>query len=270
MIATWRRLGFMTEEDFASRLRDMYVNRALSHAMIACEIGADPETVRLLCARYGIAARRRSEALALRWDRARKDVALDAEQEAVMDGLMLGDGHIDRLSDFSARYTHGSKYIETLWQIERELPSLRFGPVSEHRRNFFFKSRSTPLLCPWRERWYPLGRKLVPDDLDVSRASTLYWWFVGDGSISRRRYDLKLSTDGFSDHCREILVDRLSRLGVRATTPSAGFLLVSASSVPRFYSLVGDCRSPEYNYKWDYIPPRWTFNRKEARGCAER
>lgn len=67
-----------------------------------------------------------------------------------------------------------------------------------------FESRSLPELLPWRQRWYPEGKKRVPRDL-VLDPLKLAIWFADDGSImpvsptSPSRLQLKLSTHGFPE-----------------------------------------------------------------------
>ncbi len=270
---TWKRLGYVTEDVFSEELRRLYEDEQLSHHMIAERWGAHTETVRLLCKRYKIRARSRNDALCLSWQRDKFDVELSDREKVVFDGLLLGDGHFEvSEGGCSVRYSHGSKYVETLEMLQKELPSLSFGPVWTQPSTgyFFVKSRAYAQLLEWRKRWYLNGKQRVPRDIKL-HPLTLYWFFVGDGSICRGRYDLKLSTDGFADSCISLLREKLSELGIHTRRPpSRPVIMVSAASVPRFYKIIGPCRSPEYAYKWDYKKPRWTFIRKELRGCAVR
>jgi hypothetical protein len=145
-----------------------------------------------------------------------------------------------------------------------------FASPKQYGDAYFFKSLAYSQLLGWRLRWYPNHRKRVPLDLRLTPI-VAYWWFIGDGSVSKGRYDLKLSTDGFTNACRGHLVTELQALGIDATVNACGSMSVPAIDVPVFYELVGPCRNPEYSYKWDYIAPRWTFRRNGLRGvrCRE-
>ena len=247
--------------------------------MMAGVIGIHVETVRLLCKRYGIQARAFSAAHTLRYDRnpLRHVMPSQVERET-MNGLMLSDGTLEMSpSGLAARYGHVSKYTMTLEKVASTLPSLRFGKIYRYRHLcphkpcgkrhviFMFKSHALSWLGEERRRWYPNGEKRVPRDL-VLTPEVCYWWFVGDGSICVRRYDLKLSTEGFTDECRSRLATALLRVGIKSRAVARGCMYVPAEDVPKFYAFIGPCKNQEYAYKWAYTPPQWAFRRDGMRG----
>jgi len=257
----------------------MYEDDEMSHDIIGARLGVDCETIRKHCKRYGIIARSRDLAIHIGHQREKRGIRLSEQEMLVLDGLMLGDGHLAMGSGGrSARYSHGSKHRETLESIRHALASLEFSEPRAHesRRHgipstaFFFKSRAYSQLLPQRLRWYDDDvserlRKRVPSDLRLT-SDVLYWWFIGDGSICT--YQLKLSTEGFTDGCRGGLRARLLELGIETNLTKSGCILVCARSVPTFYELMGDCRNPEYAYKWQYRKPRWTYRRGLRRTAA--
>lgn len=266
MIATWKRLGLSSEETFATLLSRMYSDQKLSHYLIAKELKADPENIRRFCKRYGIQARCRPDALSLGHQRNRAHVCLSTEELEVLDGLILGDGHLARdPGGYSARYAHGEKHEETLASISKSLPSLSFSEIRNYRGYFFFKSLCYSQLLPVWERWYGTGNNRVPLDLQLT-PRICYWWFIGDGNISSSHYDIKLAADAYSDDCRLLLQRQFSCLGIKTGIVSGGRILLSAQDVPKFYEFIGPCRNPEYSHKWNYRSPRWTFQRSIPRG----
>jgi len=268
-------LGFRCESEFSKSLRVLYDDEKLSHGLIAERIGIHVETVRLLCRRYGIKARDHDESTSIRHQRRAGQLAMTDEEHGVLDGLLLGDGSLTTgPGKWSARYSHGSKHLETLRSIALALPSMHFAEPHVHEsvrcgtdlRGFFFKSWSYAALLPEWERWYGREKKHVPSDLHLT-PQAMYWWFVGDGSIQRTRYDIKMSTEGFSESCRDILQAELERLTIHTTRPSSGTMTVCSESAMRFFGLIGPCKNPEYEYKWNYRPPRWHNPRRSGAPC---
>ena len=52
-----------------------------------------------------------------------------------------------------------------------------------------------------RDKWYPEGKKIVPDDIELTPECVANW-YLGDGSITQNKttkcFQLRLSTNGFS------------------------------------------------------------------------
>ena len=263
--SSWKHLSLSSEEEFKSLLLNLYIDKELSQALIAKELGIHITTVENWFRRFGIQGlRNQSEATHIGHQRNKKHVVLSNEEFLILDGLLLGDGHIDlEKGGLSARYTHGEKHRETLLSIQNALPSLAFSPPKLYNGYWFFKSKSYAQLVPVWQRWYGSGRNTVPDDISLFR-SVCYWWFIGDGSIfpNSHRYDLQLCLDGFSDKCRETIRCRFTEIDIKVGVTSQGRILVSAKDVPKFYELIGSCQNPEYLYKWDYVAPKWTFYRR--------
>ena len=167
-----------------------------------------------------------------------------------LDGLLLGDGHL-RPGKYTSRYTHSSKYIQTLERITRIFDCLIFSKpyyyISKIGASWSFASLNHIALKPIRDRWYPDGKKIIPKDIELY-PETMYEWYIGDGCCSCG--SVYLCTNGFADECRELLRDKLTNLGVTTTVMSDKRIRIRTVAVQKFYSIIGSCLNPEYQYKW--------------------
>jgi len=104
-----------------------------------------------------------------------------------------------------------------------------------------------------RERWYPNGVKKVPDDIKLT-PSTLFNWFVGDGSyIPGSQGSLKLSVT--CKNMREglpTLKEKLKKLGIGCTINSTGIRIRNSHQDNFFDYILSDGVEipPCYEYKF--------------------
>jgi len=180
-----------------------------------------------------------------------------------LDGELLGDGCIStRTPGISGYYQHGSKYPEYLGWLSNVLASggiEQTGCITSHRTQwgmaYKYASRSYRDLASWRERWYPYGKKIVPDDLELT-ALACRQWYIGDGHLQKsevQRPIIVLYPQAFSDKGIERLRGRLGKLGFRVSRWSNNRLAVLADSVSGFLNWIGPCPAgirDIYGYKW--------------------
>ncbi len=168
----------------STQLNGLYWTEGLSQTQIAQRIGFSQSAIHLLMKKYGISSRSRVEAgsgirnhfygkkhsdeskklISLKNSHARNEfISINEQQAQILDGLLLGDGHLDA-NAHSARYTHGGKYKEFLDHIRAKLP-LGWGPFwfDPKWKCFHMKSHHTPSLSDFHKRWYPVGKKLCPE-----------------------------------------------------------------------------------------------------------
>lgn len=197
--------------------------------------------------------------IAIKNSKSRKiPIIINETERNILDGLMLGDGHIDS-NNFCGRYTQGCKYLEFLEHIKLLLP-LDWGPIWEDKKQncYHLKSHFTPTLLEFKKRWYPSGKKIVPKDLILSKEAILYW-FLGDGSIrfgnkskfpNSKHYEIKLATDGFTREDNLFLVEQLGVIGIRSSVLKYNQIRIFTESNEKFFKLLGSCPVNCYNYKW--------------------
>jgi len=122
-----------------------------------------------------------------------------------------------------------------------------------------------------RLRWYPQGKKQVPQDL-VLTPEVLLNWFCGDGKGGDAKGTLGLCTDDFSESGVELLVHRLqidlgiTSLKIRQGTTSKGkprwqILVGRLDEAHRVKELIG-AETPEcFLYKFRHVRRRSTTGR---------
>lgn len=214
---------------------------------------------------YGLKARSASE---LHSKRQAQSNLLNPLIYEIIDGELLGDGSLQSCSIYSARYTHGSKYKDYLiWLFERlDFYGLSYSKKINTRNNKGVISYQTQTLshvelASLKTKWYPFGRKVVPDNLVLTPTKCLHW-YLGDGWLDEKR--VVLCTYGFTLNNIQMLLTQLNSLGDfnitlrnprRTHNPQksrgCGYSLSLNSS---FLDFIGNCPKEIeqiYGYKWN-------------------
>lgn len=142
---------------------------------------------------------------------------LTVRQTQLLEGMLLGDAHLERQRGaLSARLKveHSeaqSAYVD--WKYLEWKPWVRTPPRRRVRRNRLgttsinvgFATLSHDELESMRVRFYRNGRKVVPEDLELTPLSTAVW-FMDDGSRkSNQCRGLYLNTQSFTGEEVELL-----------------------------------------------------------------
>ena len=186
-------------------------------------------------------------------------------QRQILDGLMLGDGHLERQRGaLVARLKIEHSIVQAAyvdWKFNEWRDWVRTPPRARPRRNRMgtestnigFATLSHPQLEEFRSRFYRHGRKTVPMDLELTPLS-LAVWFMDDGSRkSSQCRGLLLNTQSFNCHEVEFLRQTLRRdvdLETTVREQSDGLqIYLPASSVGRFIEYAGGQILPCMRYK---------------------
>lgn len=182
---------------------------------------------------WSILSRVRAAGIPVRSNKEQNEKRLDlapaklAQLVEIIDGLMLGDGWIDRKG--CLRLEQASRRKEWIDALEQQLASLgvssRVIPIPPQTREIDGRSVSgrggfllyTPCYVEMqeqRQRWYPRGKKIVPLDLKMT-PTVLTHWFCGDGSTNGAGA-LVFYTNGFKQEEVAFLVQCLARLGIES------------------------------------------------------
>jgi DNA-binding XRE family transcriptional regulator len=189
----------------------------------------------------------------------------------VINGTLLGDASIGVHLNKYYHYSLTSKSKEFLEWASKIFSSfgiptyitLNNKITNVYSLGFYINTRNIDELMKLREKWYTKvnGKtiKIVPKDLELT-PTTLLFWYLGDGSLVRRRNDnihvptIVLATNGFLKEDVEFLQKKLKELGLNfyivKTTSLTGFrkekttnyLLYSSArdGTPfRFFKLIG-------------------------------
>jgi hypothetical protein len=222
----------------------------------------------------GGSIRSRSESASVRCTRCFGSWELNARDEAILDGLLLGDACIIKRGGYRAFLDMSASHRDwAAWP--QTVLSVRNTSVTEYqakhgftagRPMWHFRTGLYESLRLWRQRWYPDGRKHIPRDVRVSPLALLAW-YLGDGSLHYRRRqagvpiaEAILCTDGFlSDEVMWLAAQLRERtglkwyasdVGVRCNGERKARICLPASDLVAFFSLVGSCPVPSLGHRW--------------------
>lgn len=177
-----------------------------------------------------------------------------AQEMEILDGIMLADGHIDP-QIHGGRLTYGCKFRETLFDIEKSLPSLTFSNhwQSKITNCWHFKSRGNPHLLREHSRWYPEKKKIVPKDVRITPLSC-YWWMIGDGC--GQKYHIQLATNGFLKEDNQFLCEKLKQINVlNAYVATNNTIYLRLKDSQTFLNFIKNQVNiaDQYVYKWKFL-----------------
>jgi len=247
-------------------LADQYETQEKSTYMIAGELGVSPGTINRWLHRHGIELRSSDESYFLSHC---NTLEVDQHLKEMLDGELLGDGSIVPSGLRTAVYGHGSKHRQYVVWLAEEFAKHGLMQSGSIRRTvnylggnhssitYVYRSRSYPELMVFRRRFYPQGKKIVPEDL-VLTPIVVRQWYLGDGQIHgppRQRASITLHTCAFDAASIDILLKGLLDLGLKTThQPVHNALHISAHSTRDCLNYIGPCPEPIrsiYEYKWD-------------------
>ncbi len=198
-------------------------------------------------------------------------IILSQEEAEFIDGALLGDGHITKPRGNSCQFSYITSkrgHAEYIYQKLKRMAvgECRNGPVRSNvydKRtkkiyiSYRFRTVSNRVFLGLRQRWYPSGIKIIPQDVKVTPVSVLIW-YLGDGSLieaNRSRY-IKLCTNGFDrTNVEQVMSPQLAKYEpsfIRASE-TQWWVYIPRRHIDKFLSFIGDCPVPEYSYKWKRI-----------------
>lgn len=196
-----------------------------SESDLARNLGVSRTTVHRRLLKAGVVVRSVRAANALRGHKEFPEVETAVE---LIDGMMLGDGWLEGNPNSAARFclSQRSGRKEWLVQLQAEWAALgvesRFSlreprdhvlkdRVVRSSRADMLRSLKYATLSRQRERWYPGGIKVVPEDVRLTPVALAHWYW-GDGALENNGYRMAFCTDGFTwEECKR-LVGRLHTL----------------------------------------------------------
>jgi len=196
----------------------------------------------------------------------------DTELRELLDGLLLGDGSLyvnKKHKKPTPCYQHSDNNKEYLLYIKSrfEKYNLLLSGKSEdqiytryrwNKYSYSFKTRNNIILKPYRDRWYPEGKKIVPLDLVFSPITVLHW-FIGDGTVQKTAYStrIQIATHSFSSEENELLSLKLNDIGIKSIVKThiraGNYLAIRQRSCLDFLDYMDECPVNCYRYKWDKV-----------------
>jgi len=248
-------------------LYDKYWNRELSITKISKLYGINRETISYWIKKLNTTIRSLSESIHLaRINHCR----LSPKAIEWLGGELLGDACLTTTAkkgdlpskNLSALFRYGSKYEEYINYISKTLKSFgvkQSGKIRKYTNKkgniaYHYNSLSYAELFPIYNKWYPDGKKIIPEDLELTPL-TLRQHYIGDGSLihQKRNTRIILSTCGYLIKDVNWMIKKLDELRFKVTRqPSTNAILISSYSVKDFLNYIGKCPVSCYQYKWAF------------------
>jgi hypothetical protein len=225
---------------------------------------------------WTVLARLRSAGVEIRPRRPEKRLNLSKPDHRVLveivDGLLLGDGSIDRKGSLRLEQARGRK--GWLVEVQRILKAVdcssRIVPIPPRVRMLggreIESSGGALLYTPCyvelkkqRVRWYPKGEKRVPENIKMS-PMVLAQWLAGDGTYDHSGR-LRFCTDGFRRKDVDLLIRALGVVGIQATRaarPRPGQYHVNVDRLDeavKVKAMIEDLVPACFRYKLSYVRP---------------
>lgn len=186
-----------------------------------------------------------------------KEIILSNEKLQILNGCLLGDGTLEKQPCKSSNFSYSSSeldHVQVAYKLLSEFasPSCKNGP-RKRKDGFRFRTQSNIFFYKLRQKWYPEGKKIIPQDLTLSPLTCL-WWYLGDGHLAKKKQQIELATQCFNEVDIDFLVQKLHQLNFEAYKRRHRHqfaIIVPRRKVKQFLEYIGPCPVKCYNYKWD-------------------
>jgi hypothetical protein len=210
-----------------------------------------------------------------------KHINILPKELEIINGLLLGDGHIElnysSKNDYSASLVYTCKHKEVLELLAKDLK--RFNPKIYFKKyktgncfNYGYRliTHQFKELLDLRNKWYQEtlngGIKFIPKDINLTPL-TCYWWYLGDGSITKT---IILCTHSFTNQDVDFLISKLPLHAVRSYAKKYNkdpmlvgkYPIISVSPHKKFLEYIGPCLHRNYIYKWTKPKDRMVLKQK--------
>lgn len=258
-----------------------YIQKKESMHKIARGLRCDHTLVDYWMKKFQIPKRSCSEAQRLRQS---NHVTLTKELLELLNGMLLGDGHLARQEKgWSPKLWRPCKHEEYLVWLSAKLFQLgveQGGKINKYTRlmqlpgnkhskfytSFLYSSRSYLELVKLHDLWYRKARKeekfktgkqkkyikILPGNLQLTSLTCLMW-YLGDGTLCKRWGYLNFATQCFTTDEIDFLIGLLMELRFKASRNKNKDIQMSVKSSKDFFDYIGPC--PEkiegvYGYRW--------------------
>ena len=113
---------------------------------------------------------------------------------------------------------------------------------------FGLMSKNNILFTNERQRWYPNGKKIIPEDFRFSPVS-MNIVYLSDGHLDK--YHIILSTQSFDrESIERLLIEKLREIKIECWITKNNEIYIASKSVADFLNYIGPCPVECYRYKW--------------------
>ena len=200
-----------------------------------------------------------------------KEYCFSELEKCFIDGLLLGDGFINKVNSTFGLNTASKQFAEYVMGLFKREIWTEAGVMTNHiydkrinktltiyrivtHANEYFKKE--------RERWYTKeGKKIIPEDIKINKESILLW-YLGDGTLSQnfkkqRTSEIKICTNSFEKTCIEqILLPLLKNFDAKVKTINGKepVIKIPRKKVQDFLKYIGEPPFSDYAHKWNVFP----------------
>lgn len=186
---------------------------------------------------------------------------LTKNQSEIMDGCLLGDGHLTKSKVnssfvYSSSIRNHTKFVYDKFNDFRGNIKKRITFDKRTNKKYIsyrYVTITNITFTDLRKKWYPNNIKIIPKDLKLTSLCCLYW-YVGDGGIvqsygRKKTLYLKLSTQCFSvKDIDNILLPQLKQFNAYRWRR---LIFIPRKNIKEFLKYIGGCPFPEYQHKWN-------------------
>lgn len=256
-----------------STLYELYHVRKLSQNAIAKKLHCSKDSVCKYLNVYGIPKRTYFST------KMTERITFSDNVLSVLDGALLGDGHVAKTNGNSQFVYRSSKIDHVVYvadfikdYLTPETRDIKEKVTYDKRTDKEYTSYSirtinNSFFTELRNRWYPHGIKIIPPDIVLNNTNLLLW-YLGDGGITYTlkkgkvySFQIKLSTHCFSENeLSTILIPQLSKYNPylyresNKTNNEQFSIRIPRTKSYIFLKDIGDCPIKSMQYKWD-VPP---------------
>jgi len=187
----------------------------------------------------------------------------------IIDGCLLGDGYIGKKKETHnagfSYLTSCKEHCEFVHQYFKEFCTENYQEIK--RREVFdsrtektyvqysFRTKSLPIFTETHKRFYVDKVKIVPDDIDYS-PETLLFWYIGDGELESNSGYVKLHTNSFTFREVESMCEHLKRFEAKPLkkTEDQWLVTIPRKKVSLFLETIGESPFDSYAHKWKQVP----------------
>jgi hypothetical protein len=168
-------------------------------------------------------------------------------------------------------------FIAKCFNLENKVKRYDVVPTKKIRSGLYMDRVCTPhsyIWWPYRNRWYPEGKKIIPKDIQITPLFLLHS-FLGDGMLLNKASDNKktvyqqiyICTNGFTpEDIEDVFIPKLKGIGIEANirwhqqwnNKKYPMTFIRSNSKKRFFEYIGECPIECLKYKWGIgRSPKW-------------
>ncbi len=185
--------------------------------------------------------------------------SLTEEQKSILIGTLLGDGTMRKKKNAHLEINHcyaQKVLVDWIFSKFENLvitePKWRKG--NGKREAYRFATRSLPILTPFYDQFFPKGKKIIPNNLQLN-PMIMAVWFMDDGCKSRS--SIYLNTQQFSKIEQLELINILKdQFDIDSTLNKDKIyyrIRVRTQSVKKFIDIVKDFVLDDFKYKFPSV-----------------